>query len=122
MKDIADIYSFQDKEESKYLLVIQYTIYIGLNDKMRKEQIIDTSKAIQIVNSILLNYTSNFTVTQSEGYYRYKDSIQIKENVLCYTIISFNSNDLYTFIKEVKVLLNQESILVTSTCVFNHFY
>ena len=87
------------------------TLYIGLNDKDTKSQLIGTLDAYRIVNNIL---ETDSTITECKGVYTHKDKTITVENTLEVVLLDFdNSLDKEWVLDKtgkIKVALNQESI------------
>ena len=91
------------------------TISIGLFDKDSKTQLISNDEAMETVNSCFLSRLDAFTVYFAKGVYTHENGSQIQENTIRVEVVTFNDNDYNNTIqsiKEVKQLLNQESVLL----------
>lgn len=87
------------------------TLYIGLNDRETKTQLIGTLDAYHIVNNIL---GMDSTITECKGIYTHEDGIITTENTLEVVLLDFDNRlDMKTIkskTDKIKVALNQESI------------
>ena len=91
------------------------TISIGLLDKDSKTQLISNDEAMKTVNNCFLSRLDAFTVYYAKGIYTHENGQQIQENTIRVEVVTFNNNDYNNTIKsikEVKQLLNQETILL----------
>ena len=91
------------------------TISIGLLDKDSKTQLIDNEQAMKTVNNCFLSRLDAFTVYYAKGVYTHENGQQVQENTIRVEVVAFNDNDYNNTIqsiKEVKQLLNQETILL----------
>lgn len=87
------------------------TLYIGLNDKDTKSQLIGTLDAYRIVNNIL---ETDSTITECKGVYTHKDKSITVENTLEVVLLDFDNRLDKRWVLDktdkIKVALNQESI------------
>ena len=91
------------------------TISIGLLDKDSKTQLISNDEAMKTVNNCFLSRLDAFTVYYAKGIYTHENGQQVQENTIRVEVVAFNDNDYNNTIKsikEVKHLLNQETILL----------
>ena len=91
------------------------TISIGLFDKDSKTQLISNDEAMKTVNNCFLSRLDAFTVYFAKGVYTHENGNQVQENTIRVEVVAFNDNDYNNTIqsiKEVKQLLNQESVLL----------
>ena len=63
------------------------TLYIGLNDRDTKTQIIDTIEAYKIVSNVLVKYAGGGTIYNATGIYTHDDGTIVIENTLRVEII-----------------------------------
>lgn len=88
------------------------TLYIGLNDKDSKQQKIATVEAYKIVTNILLaNGIDGATIYEATGIYKHDDGQIVIENTLRVELIEADKNSLNEAIKQIKAVLNQDSII-----------
>lgn len=99
----------------------QYNLLIGLNDKDKLVQVIDTLNAYKVVNNILTNNGVNgYSIMEQLGYFTNEKKETTIEKSLSVMIISDTELDLTNIIKQIKTTLNQESIgLITSNVNVN---
>jgi hypothetical protein len=96
----------------------KYEIYLGLNDKDTKKQIITTSNAVEKLSKILLGTGLEcFSYNLIRGVYKHSDGTIVNENTI--QLILIEDEDINSYIKLLCELLkrefNQKSILVTQT-------
>lgn len=96
-------------------------LYIGLNDKDTKTQIINTNDALLTVSDIVLRIAEGGTIQNCIGVYTHENSVKVLENSIM--IILYNCSDLkaWAIISECKKALNQESILKEVTEAETYF-
>lgn len=96
----------------------QYQIYVGLNDKDTKTQIVKTETALYMIDCIVTAHTDGATITTGKGVYTHDDGTKITENTVIITINDYMDNQVEN-VKEtaeaLKYFLNQESVLITAT-------
>ena len=94
--------------------MVEYRLYVGLNDRETHQQIIESIEANKIINRLLVKYVGFGTVFS--GYGVYTDNVKtVIENSLIVSIIDISScvtsGSLDKLITELKLTLNQDSIL-----------
>ena len=89
----------------------KHSIVIGLNDKDTLKQEIATDKACDLINGIVGDCTIK---TNSIGYYTHANGQKVKEKSL--TVEVFNTSKVFNMkiAKQIKQVLNQESIILTT--------
>lgn len=89
------------------------TLYIGLNDKDTKNQLIGTLDAYRITTNIL---GVDSTIKECKGVYTHEDGTITTENTLEVVLLDFdNTLDrkwLLNKVEAIKMALNQESVAV----------
>lgn len=90
----------------------KYTLYIGLNDKVTKKQLIPTKKAISIAEKTCLEHTDGCTISAAKGVYKHGDGTFVRENTLRIELLFVNKSIVKLLINNLKVLLNQEAIVM----------
>ena len=78
----------------------EYNIYFSFNSKIEYKDI------LELINT----YTENFSIIDVVGYYK-----GISENSKCLRIISNKLKNIENMIESIKILGNQECVLLT-TC------
>ena len=92
--------------------------YIGLNDKDTKSQKISTLEAADIVSRLVLGVGyPGATISESFGIYTHQDGQIVKEASLRVEILDASDSKDLELAKELKKVLNQESILKESQVV-----
>ena len=104
----------------------QFTLYIGLNDKVTKVQKISTIEAYKVVENALRAHFEGATIFEARGIYRHASGIFTTENTLRIELLEFDGNDITQDVKQVvntlKIALNQESIAVQIQEVFSELW
>lgn len=92
------------------------TLYIGLNDKDKKYQIIDSMEAQKIVlNFLLANGIDGATIYSAIGIYRHDNGAIITENTLRVELFGVDKESVIPAVLGIKTALNQESIILNET-------
>lgn len=91
--------------------VKKHTLFIGLNDKDTKKQIISNSKARNIISDVV----GDCTISKAYGCYTHDNGTKVKENTLRVELLFKADNEVLLFCKRLKELLNQESIALVSS-------
>lgn len=86
---------------------LKHILNIGLNDMVTRKQEIETDKAIEIIGAVL----GDCTVKQgATGFYTHNDGTKIKEQSLEVIVYGGTQKQVVAKVRELKVLLNQETI------------
>ena len=101
----------------------KFTLYVGLNDKDIKTQKITTLEAYKVINNLLLNYTDGATIFEAVGIYKHEDGSIVIENTLRIKKNKFNDIGIFRkIVKDIKKILNQESVAVQREVVENDLW
>lgn len=97
--------------------MIEYSFLIGLNDKDKLIQVIDTIEAYKIVNNILVNNGINaYNVVQNRGFFtNSKKEVTIENSFIVSIIDDLKDDTINSIIRDLKVALNQECIGLKKT-------
>lgn len=90
----------------------KFTLYVGLNDKDKKVQIINTLEAYKIVNNIVMKYTEGATIYEANGIYKHNDGTIVIEKTLRIELMFIDREIVNKIIDILKRVLNQESIVL----------
>ena len=99
----------------------KYTLYVGLFDKETKRQEITTLDAYKITANIFKVTTGGATITEAVGVYTYDDGDIVIEPSLRCEIFGADSEQVYAAVKQIKVALNQESVVMEESEVNSRF-
>jgi len=95
-------------------MIKKYNLFLGLNDKKTKTQLISTLEAYKI----LMNMLSGATITEATGFYKHNDGTVIIEKSLKIEILDFdNTFNVNSACETLKSLFNQESIAVQTEII-----
>lgn len=93
----------------------KYTLYVGLNDKDTKTQLINILDARNVVANIL---EVDSTISQGQGVYTHEDGTIVSENTLIVMLLDFDGSLdkrwLTDKINAIKLALNQEAVAVAT--------
>lgn len=95
----------------------KYTLYIGLNDKESRDQIIETAEAVRIVRRYCWDYLDGATIQTGSGLYKHDDGGKVQENTIIVIVNDYAENQKPAIMEVcagLKKELNQESILITA--------
>ena len=96
-------------------MILKKTIYLGLNDKDTKTQLISTLEAYKVVNNLLIDSFSGGTIFEAQGIYKHDDNTIVIERTLRIELLLFGADDsikVDSLIKTLKQVFNQESVAV----------
>lgn len=88
----------------------KYILTIGLNDKDTKLQKFDTITAYKIVENLLKEHTTGYTIYETHGGYLHDDKTFVSELSLRVELMFITRKQIITIIKTLKQVLNQETI------------
>lgn len=96
-------------------MIIKKTIYLGLNDKDTKTQLINTLEAYKVINNLITKDFDGGTIFEAQGIYKHDDGQVVIEKTLRIELLLFSDSDILkvdSFIKTIKKIFNQESVAV----------
>lgn len=105
-------------------MTIKKTIYLGLNDKNTKTQIISTLEAYKIVNNLITKQFDGGTIFEAQGIYKHDNGIIVIEKTLRIELLLFNGHDIKkvdNLITILKNVFNQESVAVQTENITSEF-
>lgn len=92
--------------------IVKYTLYVGLNDKDSKIQEISTIDAYKIiVNVCKTSGLDGFTIGEATGFYVHENGEVVTEKSLRIEILFTTNEVIDAIIKDIKTILNQESVV-----------
>ena len=94
-----------------------FTLYVGLNDKDTKKQVVPTKRAKEIVVRIC----GDCTISTADGHYTHEDGKEVTEKTLRVELFCKADNQIKSYCKQLKRALNQESIAVNTQVVQTNF-
>lgn len=95
----------------------KFTLYLGLNDKDKKVQLINTIEAYKICNNILMHYTDGATIFEANGIYKHDDGTFTIEKTLRIELLFVDKKTVLNIVDDLKKAFNQESIAVQNELV-----
>lgn len=90
----------------------KYILSLGLNDKNSKRQEISTLEAFKVVSKMCADKFGGSTIYESRGSYRHDDGTMVHETTLRIEICFAEFEQIKAFAQVLKVVFNQETILV----------
>ena len=90
----------------------KFTLYMGLNDKDAKVQVISTIEAYKVVSNIIAKDFGGGTIFESQGIYKHDDGKIVFEKTLRIEILFAEEPQIKALVAELKKIFNQESIAV----------
>ena len=95
-----------------YYIMKKFTLYMGLNDKDTKVQVISTIEAYKVVSNIIAKDFGGGTIFEAQGIYKHDDGKIVFEKTLRIEILFAEEPQIKTLVAELKKIFNQESIAV----------
>ena len=93
-------------------MIKKFTLYLGLNDKDTKVQMISTLEAYKVVSNILAKDFGGGTIFEAQGIYKHDDGTIIVEKTLRIELLFVSKSTVKEIVDTLKKMLNQESIAV----------
>ena len=90
----------------------KFTLYMGLNDKDLKVQVISTIEAYKVVSNILAKDFGGGTIFEAQGIYTHDNGSIVFEKTLRIEILFAEEPQIKNLVSELKKIFNQESIAV----------
>ena len=95
-----------------YYIMKKFTLYMGLNDKDTKVQVISTIEAYKVVSNIIAKDFGGGTIFEAQGIYKHDDGKIVFEKTLRIEILFAEEPQIKALVAELKKIFNQESIAV----------
>lgn len=111
----------EQEPEQEPAAVKKITLYIGLNDKDTKTQIIPTAEAVSIVTGIIYERTSGATIYRARGIYTHDNGEKVTEETLRVELFGEEPENVKAAAQQIKTALNQESISYQEETVNSYF-
>jgi len=101
----------------------KFTLYLGLNDSLTKSQIIPTEDAVNIVTALLIDEygLDGATLQLATGIYKHDDGTIIKENSIIIILLDVEREVIENIVKDLKIIFNQETILLETSIIDYNF-
>ena len=96
-------------------------IYIGLNDSIKKEQLFETEKYINILREVCCAYHVPFSFDVIEGGYIHENGDYTRETTLVLTLIDSEKDTVNEIAKDLCAFFHQESVLITEDHIRTYF-
>lgn len=93
-------------------MIKKLTLYLGLNDKDTKVQMISTLEAYKIVSNILASDFGGGTIYEAKGVYKHDDGTIVFEKTLRIEILFAEKENVRNLVEQLKKMFNQESVAV----------
>ena len=94
--------------------MMQYTIYVGLNDADTGEQRFDTKKYNSILKIVCRSYEVSFSVHQINGGYFHEDGRYVEENTLVLMLVEVPEQTVMEIAGDLCAFFHQESVMVAA--------
>jgi len=99
-------------EISKFENGIVFEVTVGLFDQQSKKQEISTADALQTITRYVIDHCGGGTITTGNGVYTHDDGTVVVEPSIIIKIVGAKFEDIGNLVEDIKVFLNQESVLV----------
>ena len=99
-------------EISKFENGIVYEVTVGLFDQKTKKQEINTADALEAITRYVIDHCGGGTITMGNGVYTHENGDVVVEPSIIIKIVGAKFDDISNLVDDIKVFLNQESVLV----------
>ena len=99
-------------EISKFENGIVFEVTVGLFDQKSKKQEISTVDALQTITRYVIDHCGGGTITTGNGVYTHEDGTVVVEPSIIIKIVGAKFDDVGNLVEDIKIFLNQESVLV----------
>lgn len=90
----------------------KFTLYLGLNDKDTKTQLISTLEAYKVVSNLLAADFGGGTIYEANGIYKHDNGDIVFEKTLRIEILFAEKPQIIALVDNLKKIFNQESVAV----------
>ena len=97
------------------------TLYVGLNDKDTKIQVIETRDAYVIAQGLTASITGGGTIYEAMGVYTHENGEIVQERTLRIEIFNSAIDRIRELVARLKTALNQESIIMQEEVIESVF-
>lgn len=101
--------------------MMKVTMFVGLNDQVSHQQEISTIDAFKVVSNIFRETTGGATITEGTGVYTHDDGSLVVEKSLICLVYGADMEHVIEAADQIKVALNQESVII-ETCEVNSMF
>lgn len=99
-------------EISKFENGVVFEVTVGLFDQKSKKQEINTADALQTITRYVIDHCGGGTITTGDGVYTHEDGTVVVEPSIIIKIVGAKFEDIGNLVEDIKIFLNQESVLV----------
>lgn len=96
--------------KNKTMTNTKHILTIGLNDQHTKTQKYDTITAYKMIENILTEYTTGYTMYETNGGYKHDDGTFISEKSIRVELMFISETLVFIIANKIKETLNQETI------------
>lgn len=106
----ATIELHEQGAKNKTMTNTKHILTIGLNDQHTKTQKYDTITAYKMIENILNEYTTGYTMYETNGGYKHDDGTFISEKSIRVELMFISEALVFIIANKIKETLNQETI------------
>lgn len=99
----------------------RFSLNIGLNDKDTKQQRISTLEAYKMIENVIVEKCGGGSIFEGRGVYKHENGEVVIENSLEVQLFDCEQEIVLEVVDDLKTVLNQESIVLTSEEVNSQF-
>ena len=98
--------------------MLKTSLYVGLNDKDTKKQIIMDNVAKEVIIYAIVKQKLDFTLFECNGVYTHENGVAVIEKSFKIELLCFENENTFNekilqVVKDLKIMLNQESVAVS---------
>lgn len=102
-------------KKEKFETGVVYEVTVGLFDQKTKKQEVNTADALKAVTQYVISHCGGGTITTGNGVYTHEDGSIVVEPSIIIKIVGAKFEQIGKLVEDIKVFLNQESVLVEMT-------
>ena len=111
-------YNIRVKRKQKELKIMNYVMYVGLNDQDTKKQEVTTELAMECIGDTV----GDCTLSMAQGRYTHANGVAVRENTVRVELFDKEEQEVKRYCEVLKKMLNQESIAVQEVTEKSMFF
>ena len=100
---------------------VEYQIYIGCNDVSLHGEVVTRETLTQMVVRFFTDRQIDFSLVPTKGGFLHDDGWYSVEDTLCINIIGSSEDDIIKLGKSIKMIMNQECVLIVKNDLQTEF-
>lgn len=101
---------------------VQYTMYVGTNDKDTYEQVTSTEEAKAVIDGICFEYLDSYTICDATGSWTDEEGVPTHESTIVCYFDGADEETVYKIADEVIEALRQNTVLIEKDLIQADYY